>query len=813
MYQEAIQAISQQDRARAYFLAWLLHPEPQGVVAWRIVCEAVNELWQEAQNQVRLLGKRERNRTRYVRDQEDQGKEPRDFRPQTMPIPPGNLLQFTVLKVSDRWERDQSQGNPAKEPRYVPTQPALLVRFVAWLAWHGLRPHPFPVGLGLGHHLYGYDPKALFAILLYPYVSDGSNLAHRVDELNERLQKRFPGLALEPKRVPTDAEQALIETALDCLRPWVPPRDASAALADDPHWHTICRFIDPAVGIPQLVHTDAVPRDRALLQGTESLRLPFFPQHQSESSNDDTPSTPPPLDERHLSTLDTFLAAQQHRREAHTGAVLRVDVDGERYGTFTSFRALDIPSATRFVEVWGEDDQGELLLAAFALAPVEEEPQQALVRTLEGGQEVALYLAPSHAEDTCHLYLTYHAAPSHVPQADFATLATRMGALLQAPARMAATEATVLLQRWYHLLCCRYCQARVPETVFAAHASLTPLFGAEEGTDALWMLPFYVLQTGQASAQYVRDFRAQHGDEEYAFYRSFLLSEQIDAIERDYQWRSNFRFWLEIHCNNWAVPFLDQSEEDVGYFTALLQELHQHVGAVGHEGRLWMTWLQRQLHCYTLIPQVAGAGPESEDWAEPHSLFYTCLPPDGRLPLVSPFLEEGVQASLFFHIFHGHSGAQYVATVPQVGAQPAIMDAAQLQPSEAPYFIVASSDPDPQNVQRFLTYQPVFVVEVRDDYPVFSSQVSPRERSILLAQAGFFDAAWHEAAAALRHADRRLYLLFLWSAIFAPMQERLDQFVHSPLLRDELREGLRETYATVRLIHQALHEAVQRLAS
>jgi hypothetical protein len=462
------------------------------------------------------------------------------------------------------------------------------------------------------------------------------------------------------------------------------------------------------------------------------------------------------------------------------------------------------------VEVWGEDNQGELLLAAFALAPVEEEPQQALVRTLEGGQEIALYLAPAHAEDACHLYLTYHAAPAHVPQADFATLATRMGALLQAPARMAATEATVLLQRWYHLLCCHYCQARVPEAVFAAQASLTPLFDTEEGTDALWMITFYVLQTGQASAQYVRDFRAQHGDEAYAFYRSFLLSEQIDAIERDYQWRSNFRLWLKIFRNNWAFP--PRPPEHSTYFTDLLQGLHQRLDAVWRDGSEWVTWLQRQIQCYALIPQIAGAGPESDDWAEPHSLFYTYLPPDGRLLLVSPFLDATGETSLFFHIFQGAEGQQHVATLSPEADQSASVDATQLPAPGGPYFIVASGDSDPHNVQRFLSPWPLFVVEVSHDRPAFNSQVSPRERSILLAQAGFFGEAWHEAAAALRHADRRLYLLFLWSAIFAPMQERLFELASAPAIRTELREGLDEAYETVRLIHQALYEAVQRLA-
>lgn len=145
MYREAIQAIAWEDLSAAYFTAWLLHPEPEGVVAWEIVCEAVNQLQQMAQSQVRTLVKNTQKRAYFVRYQRSQLKEPRDYRSRTTPMPPGNLLQFTVLWVSHQWERDQLQANPKKEPRYVPSQKALLVRFVKWLAWNGLQP-PFAPG-------------------------------------------------------------------------------------------------------------------------------------------------------------------------------------------------------------------------------------------------------------------------------------------------------------------------------------------------------------------------------------------------------------------------------------------------------------------------------------------------------------------------------------------------------------------------------------------------------------------------------------------------------------------------------------------
>lgn len=109
---------------------------------------------------------------------------------------------------------------------------------------------------------------------------------------------------------------------------------------------------------------------------------------------------PSPLTDHEMSSIRHALERNQRRRKNYHSGQLRVYVDGEETATFTRDCPLDsfiVPRTASCIQVFGEDDEGELLLAVFPLNYLELSDNtldQHLYVTHDGGQTIELSISP-----------------------------------------------------------------------------------------------------------------------------------------------------------------------------------------------------------------------------------------------------------------------------------------------------------------------------------------------------------------------------------------------------------------------------------
>lgn len=505
---------------------------------------------------------------------------------------------------------------------------------------------------------------------------------------------------------------------------------------------------------------------------------------------------------------------QPKRREGfHAQSSLWVEVDGERIGTLSRFCSFDLPASPTSVEVWGEDEHGPLLLAAFSVDLMEDDPTQAFVSHLEGGQEVALYL--SETEEKVRLGIFYNEHPSHVSLADLEAIAEKVQAFPNHPDLINPEKAGILLKAWYHFLCCHYCRDRIPKSFIQKYEKNSPFFLPQEGTGDLWGIPFYLMQKEEAPERFEAEWTALYGEGAYRFACSFFNDDQVAYMDRTLQFQSAFRFWLETIRKDWVFPFLEEPSKHINFFTSLLKDVKERSRAAVDDVRFWVECLQQQLNCYVLLPSIFGSG-EIRSWEEPANLYYTRVSKGARQTFTSRFLDTHANDTLHFYIFRGLSGEKLLdkkltgKIVSRAAARAFLVDTKQLPGKEERYFIAVTTDLD-FSEDTLPSQWELFVVEVTQGTPALQGQATSQELIFALAQEGLFAEAWKEAAAALRPVDERLFLLFLWGSIFAPMKARLDHVSDTPGLRDVLRDRIDGNSRKVQLILETLHQEVEHL--
>src|SRR5262245_29566021 len=112
---------------------------------------------------------------------------------------------------------------------------------------------------------------------------------------------------------------------------------------------------------------------------------------------------PAPLSRTAIAFLKRALEQKQLRRRAYRASRLHVRIDGQVCQQFDPMvgpsPAFRVPVSAAYLEIFGDDAEGDLLLAVFPLTePTLSEDGQAqrLSVTLEGGRTLALDIAPSY---------------------------------------------------------------------------------------------------------------------------------------------------------------------------------------------------------------------------------------------------------------------------------------------------------------------------------------------------------------------------------------------------------------------------------
>jgi hypothetical protein len=328
--------------------------------------------------------------------------------------------------ASEAWEIDQEKAKPIYYPRYQPTAEVLLLRYLKTLIWLSMT-RRLPYGLiALGCCLYSYTPE------------DIKRLNEELDRPRERiygpivqrLKERFPRLLLEPDskyprvalRAPTQGErEVMVPEGLTLFAPWrsseeerppgtlledfmcpyEPPSDSEKSKKSlEKEREQVYALLNPScVGLPRLINyfNDIEWRPTMRLDPPDDkLGVPNLPPPGSSSGRAPQPShpfQPPPLSPDHLKRLEDNLAERRMRRQQMRPEWLSVAVDSceaVRYPVEGNpSHEILVPRYASYLQIYGHDTNGELLLAVIPLA---EEPK--CVDISVGGHTLTLDLQP-----------------------------------------------------------------------------------------------------------------------------------------------------------------------------------------------------------------------------------------------------------------------------------------------------------------------------------------------------------------------------------------------------------------------------------
>jgi hypothetical protein len=313
--------------------------------------------------------------------------------------PEVGLPQMSFYYASEKWEKDQESLCPRKAPTYVPDRDDLLVRFIKNLVYKSLDHRPIYCAVGIGCFLYDYQPNEVSR--LSEDVFSNENIRRVKSAWPGFVNQRFAGtrgFANGGGEIPLVAangrQRALIEKSLAGFAPWSSCADIavcgrSASLLETyfngssnrSHWEQNHVLIDPTCGgYWRLVHEYNSIFGRGigmrLDEPEKKLCVPKFNDDLDNNPGDagrsdtDRRFNPLPLTRSELSMIEHLVELNKHRRANYSRGQLRVVVDGEERATFREgfcIKPFTVPTTASWVEIFGEDQRGELLLAAFPL--------------------------------------------------------------------------------------------------------------------------------------------------------------------------------------------------------------------------------------------------------------------------------------------------------------------------------------------------------------------------------------------------------------------------------------------------------------
>jgi len=389
---------------RMYRCAYCLHPNDD--VALRIVLEACDII---------------------PHAQRAQGRRPSSLRSYKQIIPFEGLPQVSVSIASERWERDQeSRTRKIQFNNHYPTFEDKLVRYINFLAWKTMTWNSCHVAVGLGCLLYNYRPNQIEKVA--PDVVDNPRrVKHQLICL---LKERFPCLNIVSDgsvnektvtRAPNDdKEREIIKKSLEVFAPWWIPHQSSDLILrffdnNNPkfEWKRIHAFLCPICdGLANLVQEYnkifSSESHMKLNYPDEKLGVPdFHGGNGSSSGNSSTPNRfdPPVLQDREIMLIQRGLQQNQNRREKYQTGSLRVYIDGKELLEFdpreNARQSLDFTTIASHVQIFGKDQEGEILLAVFPLPRLKLAQGECVKESikLESGQRLKIAIEPIIGND------------------------------------------------------------------------------------------------------------------------------------------------------------------------------------------------------------------------------------------------------------------------------------------------------------------------------------------------------------------------------------------------------------------------------
>lgn len=391
------QMFSDKEIQDAFHLAYVLHPNM--AVAYSVALDAID---------------------RYFLQKRLQERRPKaKKKPFKTALSDPALLQTSIYLASDLWERDQERLLPRKTPYYKPNVNDLIVRYVKFLIWETMELSSSHVAVGIGSFLYTYRTSEINNLAPDHFKDD--NIRRIKAGILDAIRKRFEQNNIAPDyssylitRLPTRSERQLVYNALTFFAPWVVEHASSSIDSGSilntyfgyeskkSEWERNHALIDlECAGLRFLINefnaNNSREDDMQLENPDEKLEVPDFGPSLDSDGNSDR-FRPPALSETEFISLRRSLEQNQRRREIYRPGRIRINVDGKEqmlvWENPTACREFTIPSNASYLEVYGSDPSGELLLAVVPLTKLD----------FDNGEEIEVPIAHSD-ESTVSLFI------------------------------------------------------------------------------------------------------------------------------------------------------------------------------------------------------------------------------------------------------------------------------------------------------------------------------------------------------------------------------------------------------------------------
>lgn len=326
-----------------------------------------------------------------------------------------DVLQWLIMVESEQEERVQEQAGNA-------SQRSMVIRYLKHLAQITTALSSFYVNVGMTRLLHSYstsEAQRAYETLTLRYL--GADEYRRAKALlMDKVSRRFAGFLKTTRKEHGelrfenchDPERwaALVDDCLKAFTPWSTQAVCSqfakandgfgptfgAADADrnelEMRWCHV--FLEPTCYSRLL-------KELALDPPATKLALPRFFMSEKQEKNGDSGAQlmlPPELSQEDLDRIQRRLAARDARRKDIDPRSLTVLIDGVEHPQLdlTKRRQLqvEVEAGTSLIEVWGKDDQGDLLLATHLISHMDNAFESSRRNTTIGNGRLQFAVAP-----------------------------------------------------------------------------------------------------------------------------------------------------------------------------------------------------------------------------------------------------------------------------------------------------------------------------------------------------------------------------------------------------------------------------------